>query len=146
MIALLDANVLLALSWQTHVHHQAAHRWFAMHKQSGWATCAITEAAFVRLSANPSVVGTSISVADALRVLEASVKTGRHEFWPMTASLTRTHRAIRERLAGPGQITDALLLDLAIRRKGRLATFDRRTLTLLPPHSPDRSAIELIPA
>ena len=144
MVALLDVNVLLALAWQTHVHHEAAHRWFAAHKEEGWATCPLTEAAFVRISAMPSVAGTHVSVAEAMRILEGSIRAGRYEFWAMDTPLTRVHHPARERLAGPKQVMDALLLDLAIRRKGRLATFDKRILMLLPPHSPDRGAIELI--
>jgi len=146
LAALLDVNVLLALAWQAHVHHEAAHRWFAAHKAEGWATCPLTEAAFVRLSAHPSVVGAAVSVGEAFRILDGSVRTGSYEFWAMDTALLQIQRPIRERLAGPKQVMDALLLDLAIRRKGKLATFDRRVLMLLPPHSPDCGAIELIPA
>jgi toxin-antitoxin system PIN domain toxin len=145
LTALLDANVLLALAWRNHVHHEAAHRWFARHKDGGWATCVVTEAAFVRLSANPAVVGRNVSVGEAQRILDASVRVGRHEFWPMETALGRIHPAIRERLAGPKQITDAVLLDLAIRKSGRFATFDKRVMSLLPPDSADRTVIELLP-
>lgn len=42
-VALLDLNVLLALAWPTHEHHEPAHAWFARHKQRGlWATCSST--------------------------------------------------------------------------------------------------------
>ena len=40
--ALLDVNVLIALFDETHVHHEAAHDWFADNRAAGWATCAIT--------------------------------------------------------------------------------------------------------
>lgn len=146
MASLLDANVLLALGWQTHVHHEAAHRWFARHKDDGWATCVLTEATFVRLSANPAVVGRSVSVGEALRILDASIRAGRHEFWAMETGLGRIHPAIRERLVGPKQVTDAVLLDLAIRKAGKFATFDKRVISLLPPHSSERDTIEILPA
>ena len=37
MAALLDVNLLVALAWPNHVHHQAAHRWFARRARHGWA-------------------------------------------------------------------------------------------------------------
>ncbi len=46
---------------------------------------------------------------------------------------------------GHQQLTGVILLDLAIRRGGRLATFDRRAARLLPRESPHRDAIEIIP-
>jgi hypothetical protein len=49
------------------------------------------------------------------------------------------------RLVGPQQITDALLLDLAIDNEGVLATFDKRIASLLPDSSPMRGNIEVIP-
>jgi predicted nucleic acid-binding protein len=47
---------------------------------------------------------------------------------------------------GHHQLTDAVLLDLAIRHGGQLATFDRRVLGLLPPNSVLRDAVAIIPA
>jgi predicted nucleic acid-binding protein len=38
LIALPDINVLLALAWSNHPHHEAAHRWFACDSAAGWAT------------------------------------------------------------------------------------------------------------
>jgi hypothetical protein len=46
---------------------------------------------------------------------------------------------------GPQQLTDAILLDLAIRQGGVLATFDKRIESLLPPASPNRRFIEVLP-
>jgi hypothetical protein len=36
-------NLLLALSDPMHLHHGAAHHWFAARGRSAWATCPITE-------------------------------------------------------------------------------------------------------
>jgi predicted nucleic acid-binding protein len=38
LIALPDINVLLALTWSHHAHHDAAHRWFARDATAGWTT------------------------------------------------------------------------------------------------------------
>ena len=39
MTALLDVNVLIALVWPNHVHHEAARAWFTRRRKDGWATC-----------------------------------------------------------------------------------------------------------
>ena len=52
---LLDANVLLALAWPNHQFHAAATR--AMGRSRGrWATCALTQLGFIRLSSNPAAI------------------------------------------------------------------------------------------
>lgn len=38
-VALLDANVLIALIDPEHQHHDAAHDWLAAHAASGFAVC-----------------------------------------------------------------------------------------------------------
>jgi uncharacterized protein len=145
MVALLDVNILIALAWPIHVHYTAAHRWLASRRASGWATCLLTQSAFVRLSAQPAVVGVTISVADALLILERNLRSADHQFWPMTRAVTDIDPAIRSRIMGPGQLNDALLLDLARSRQGVLATFDRRIQALVPSSAEYQSALEIIP-
>jgi toxin-antitoxin system PIN domain toxin len=145
-VALLDINILLALAWPTHVHHAAARRWFAANRGAGWATCPQTEWAFLRLSIQPAVVKAGITFADAFTSLAASLSTPEHHFWPLDYSVTEILPEIRNRLVGHHQLSDALLLDLAIRRSGRLTTFDRRLATLLPADSPHQGSIEFLPA
>lgn len=48
MTVLLDANVLMALLIDDHVHHQAAENWFAGMTR-GFATCPITQGSLMRL-------------------------------------------------------------------------------------------------
>jgi uncharacterized protein len=143
-VALLDINVLMALAWPTHIHHDAAHRWFAANQGTSWATCPHTELGFLRLSIQPAVVRTSISFADAMRALTISLAAPEHEFWPLDFPLSEIQTEIRSRLIGHHQLADALLLDLAIRRSGKFATFDRRVRNLLPPDSGLQAVIELL--
>jgi len=143
--ALLDINVLVALAWPNHVHHQPAHKWFAASRSRGWATCLFTQAAFVRLSAQPAVAGATIPVREAIRLLEANLSAADHEFWPMPHGIPQLMPEIRERLVGHHQLSDALLLDLAIRNGGTLATFDRRLESLLAPASIHQAALEILP-
>ena len=48
MTVLLDANVLMALLIDDHVHHQAAENWF-VGMTGGFATCPITQGSLMRL-------------------------------------------------------------------------------------------------
>jgi len=66
---LLDANLLIALTHSAHIHHAEAHTWFAAHPKRRWATCALTQLAFVRLTSNPKVVGSEITPAEAMQAL-----------------------------------------------------------------------------
>lgn len=72
-----------------------------------------------------------MAVSEAMRSLELNLSVPDHEFWPLEYG---------------NQLTDALLLDLAIRRGGRLATFDRRLESLLAASSAHRPALEILPA
>jgi uncharacterized protein len=143
-VSLLDLNFLLALAWSHHVHHKAAHRWFDRNRAHGWATCPFTEAGFVRLSMQPGVVQRVVSFSEVHRVFKANLNVPEHEFWPLDYSLSELLPEIQPCLRGHQQVTDAILLDLVIRRKGRLVTFDGRLPNLLPPDSPHRGAIEVV--
>jgi toxin-antitoxin system PIN domain toxin len=145
-VSLLDVNVLIALAWPNHIDNEAAHRWFANHRRLGWATCTHTQLAFLRLSTQPAAVKTVVSAATALYTLAANLADPDHEFWPLEYSVTDILPEIQQRIVGHQQWADALLLDLAIRRHGRLVTFDRRVGSLLPPDSAHRSVIQILPA
>ena len=124
MIALLDVNVLIALAWPNHVHHAAARAWFETRRREGWATCPLTEAGFVRVSCNPSVVRHTVTPLDAIAVLQRLSRLGSHTFWPMDQSITDLPESIGIRLQGYRHVTDAVLLAAAMHRKGQLATLD----------------------
>jgi uncharacterized protein len=143
---LLDVNILLALTMPTHVHHNAAHDWFSHAKASGYATCQLTQLGFLRLSMQPAVVKIPLLFSDAMQVLEQITSSPGHSFWQQSSALTDIQREIQTCIHGHNQLADAVLLDLAIRNKGQLATFDRRIPKLLPPGSPFQSAITVTPS
>jgi toxin-antitoxin system PIN domain toxin len=145
MVRLLDVNVLLALTWPIHMHHDAAHAWFASRQKEGWATCPSTEAGFVRISSQPAVTKRVIAVAEALLLLGRMNAREGHRFWPQAGSVADLLPELASRVMGPQQLMDALLLDLAIRNDGVLATFDKRIEHLLPPGSAHRERIEVVP-
>ena len=122
--SLLDVNVLIALAWPNHVHHAAAWTWFDAHREHGWATCLLTEAGFVRISCNPTVVKHTVTPLDAIAVLSRLTQLGSHSFWPLDRSIVDLPESIGSRLQGYRQITDAVLLGAAMQRNGQLATLD----------------------
>lgn len=119
---LLDANVLVALTSADHVHHDAAHAWFAT--SGRFATCPVTQLALIRLLMLFKVPG-----AQAVTALDMIREHERHEFWPDDVEVDA---ASMRAVVGHRQVTDAHLVALARRHGGRLATFDKG-LTVVHP-------------
>jgi toxin-antitoxin system PIN domain toxin len=124
-IALLDVNVLVALFDSEHPHHDAAHRWFAAQRESGWATCSITENGAIRVLSNPAYTPLAERPVEVIERLRALRSSGGHAFWRDDVSLCDNDRLSARAPIGHRQVTDAHLLALAVARAGYLATFDR---------------------
>ncbi len=120
-MALLDVNALVALAWDSHVHHARMRAWFGENATRGWETCPLTESGFVRVSSNPVVLPSAIGVASAQGVLAALRATNGHRFLDDDVSLTDDDLPA---VHGHRQVTDAHLLTLARRRGVALVTFD----------------------
>jgi toxin-antitoxin system PIN domain toxin len=123
--ALLDLNILTALLWPAHEHHEAAHHWFTSGADASWATCALTQLGFVRIVSNPAFSRDALSPADATAVLARNLVHSGHEFWTDELDVPAALQGLQSRFQGHRQVTDAYLLALAHRNKGVLATFDR---------------------
>jgi uncharacterized protein len=123
--SLLDVNVLLAMFDEDHIHHERAHAWWDANKDHGWASCPLTQNAFVRVFSQPTYRRGGISAAAALDLLREATSKGDHVFWPDDISLLDMNLFNPERILGPKQLTDIYLLGLAVKNDGRLATFDR---------------------
>ena len=132
MTFLLDLNLLLALAWPSHVHHNLAHGWFESEDSPRWATCPLTQLGFIRLSSNPSFTTDSVTPGAALDILGAMMARDDHEFWPDDLDCVATRFSVGLRISGHRQVTDAYLFSLARARSGCLATLDRRIRGLLP--------------
>lgn len=137
---LLDVNVLIALTWPSHVHHARARRWWP--SVDMWATTPVTESAFVRLSTNATVVGQTITVAEAVSMLRAIRAAPGHMFLADESSLADPAIDLT-RVATSSQITDAHLVDVAARNNAILATMDAGIPDMLQPA--DRHRAMLIP-
>lgn len=143
-VALLDVNVLIALLWPAHEHHEAAHGWFAQRGRAGWATCPLTELGFVRIVSSPAFSPDALAPSEALTLLQKNLAHPRHEFWPDDRSVVEAIGRTSTHLQGARQLTDAYLLSIASRRKGVLASFDTAVRTLAT--GPWAGALEVVPA
>jgi len=128
--ALLDLNILTALLWPAHEHHEAAHRWFSGRGNARWATCSLTQLGFVRIVTNPAFSRDALAPVEAVALLRDNMNHPGHEFWTDSLQLAAAVQAVEGSLRGYRQLTDAYLLALASRRKGILATFDRSLTSL----------------
>lgn len=118
---LLDVNVLFALTWDQHIHHEAAHARFA--ELNSWSTCPVTESGLVRLLLTEQVVGRKITGGEALGQLDAIRQVPGWSFVPDSFSLAAPVIDTRV-LMGRRQVTDLQLVNLAAAAGMPLATFD----------------------
>ncbi len=127
---LLDVNVLIALAWPTHLHHEAAVAWFMARSGQAWATTPVTQLGFVRVSSNRRVLPDARSPSEAAAVLRAMTASAGHEFWPDDLEPAQSPWTRNDRLTGHQQVTDAHMLALADRHSGCVATFDQALASL----------------
>ncbi len=124
MSFLLDANALIALGWPAHEHHERTLNWFKKHARQGWATCAFTQAAFVRIIAQPSFSGHAISVSELGELVLRNTAHPKHRLLTLDFGFEQVMGCCTGGLLGHRQITDAYLLTLAVRHQAKLVTFD----------------------
>lgn len=124
-VSLLDVNVLVALFFPDHVHHEIAHDWFADHRHHGWATCPVTENGLIRVACQQPSDELLVRPADVIAHLERFCRDKHHRAWPDAVSLTDAAVFAPQFIRGHRQITDVYLLGLAKKMGGQLATFDR---------------------
>jgi len=121
---LLDANVLLALSWPNHPFHNRAAMHIRPRKNYRWATCLLTQAALVRLSSNPAVIPGAKSPAEAGEMLSAMIEDSGHVFLEPKRGQLRKLLELLPRCHSHNQINDAFLVWIAQSRGATVLTFD----------------------
>jgi toxin-antitoxin system PIN domain toxin len=127
MTFLLDVNILIALLDSRHVHNETAHRWAeSLGKTFEWASCPIVENAFVRITSSPSYPNSLGSATAALAKLKENCAQTNHRFWPDDFSPRDIARQNDGAMLHSTQVTDCYLLALAVKRGGKLASFDRK--------------------
>jgi uncharacterized protein len=128
---LLDANALIALAWPAHDHHATMMAWFGQHARQGWATCALTQSAFVRIISQPAFSGHAVAISEVAEVLLRNTAHPKHQFLPLSFGFEQVLGTCTGGLMGHRQITDAYLMTLAIQHQHRLLTFDKGLPQLL---------------
>jgi uncharacterized protein len=131
MTTLLDANALIALCWPRHEHHQTMLAWFGRHARQGWATSALTQAAFVRIVSQPAFAGRAIGVSEVAELLLRNTEHKQHRLLALDFGFAEVLGCCTGGLFGHRQISDAYLLTQAIRSSARLLTFDGGIVQLL---------------
>jgi hypothetical protein len=127
---LLDVNALIALGWEGHERHREMVSWFRRHGRAGWATCALTQAGFVRVLSHPALA-TGASIAELSEALERNLAHPGHRFVSLDFDFTDVLSCCTGGVVGHRQVTDAYLLTAAIRNGMRLLTLDRGLVNLL---------------
>jgi hypothetical protein len=131
---LLDVNVLVTLHLPASADFEKVDTWFGKLGPAGFATCAITQAGFVRV-----LTQQSLYTPDPIRLSEARFSLGtflqnaRHYFWPMDIGYLEATSPFEGRAYGHKQVTDGYLLGLAMHHQATLATMDRSILHLAGP-------------
>jgi toxin-antitoxin system PIN domain toxin len=123
---LLDANVLIALATADHVDHLRAADWFFSQESRPFASCPITQGALIRFQIR---FGRNIKAKDAWALLLEICALPNHEFWPDDIQFERVSS---KGIIGHRQVTDAYLVALTMKRKGRVATMDEGLAALHP--------------
>lgn len=123
--ALLDVNVLIALLDSAHPFHEESHLWFGQARRKGWATCSTTLCGCIRIISHPGYLSVKASAAEVAERLRILCDQPGHTFWSEDLSPLDEHSFRLDLLSGPRQLTDVYLLALAVRRRGRLVTFDQ---------------------
>jgi hypothetical protein len=91
----------------------------------GWATCALTQLGFVRLSSNPAYTPAAVTPLEAGGLLLKLAAHRWHRYW---GTQPAPGRPMLARVLGHQQVQDACMVHLAERQHGRLVTFDRRVV------------------
>jgi toxin-antitoxin system PIN domain toxin len=135
-------NVWIALTYEGHVHHAIAARWFAnVGDESRVCFCRITQLSLLRLLTTAAVMGSEVlSQAEAWKVYDHWLGDERVVFLDEPAGLDRIFRAFsRRKQPAPKDWADSYLAAFASASGLTLVTLDRafrgktRDLLLLEP-------------
>jgi uncharacterized protein len=136
---LLDVNALVALAWPNHPFHIAVLKRLEKQPSPRWATCALTQLGFVRLSSNPVIVKVRKRPAEVVSLLAGLICHPQHVYLETLPELPHAARFFHH-LIGHQQVTDAYLLAVASANGATLLTTDHR---IVPPRGTGAS-IEVI--
>ena len=110
-VALLDVNLLFAISEPAQVHHSIAMKWFSRLNQP-WAICGITEAGFLRVATNPRVGARSIPQATAF--ITRLTSRPNCVFWSVSESWVQLARPLGPASMATSKLPTPTCLDLPL--------------------------------
>ncbi len=131
MSVLLDVNAFIGLCWEQHEFHPRMQAWFRANAQKGWATCAFTQSAMVRISMQPAFTSRLVRAEDIATLINATTAHAAHRVIENVPDFSSVLKSCTGGLVGHRQITDAWLLSTAIANRVRFLTFDRGVSGLL---------------
>ncbi|MBI3879415.1 MAG: VapC toxin family PIN domain ribonuclease [Verrucomicrobia bacterium] len=137
---MLDLNFLIALAWNNHSQHDAAHAWLSTNSETVFATCNVTQSGFLRLFMNPNVIRPPMDIKEAIRTLNSFTSRPAHVFWEDGAVDVASD--CWPTVAGHNQVPDTNLFLIARRHGGKLLTFDTGIKNRLP-HG-QREGVEVV--
>ena len=105
--------------------------WFRQHARKGWATTALTQAAFVRIISQQVFAGRSVSIGEVAELLLRNTAHAAHRFVALDFAFDQVLVACTGGILGHRQVTDAWLLTAAMRNEMKLLTFDTGISQLL---------------
>lgn len=124
-----DVNVWVALSYDRHVHHFAAFRWFgALAPTSRLFFCRLTQLGLLRLLSAPVVMGPdqAMSQQEAWKAYDSWLEDQRVEFLDEPSGLESAFRVLTRSLqASPKDWADSYLAAFAQASRLTVVTFDR---------------------
>jgi toxin-antitoxin system PIN domain toxin len=138
-----DLNVLIALTDSEHDHHHKARAWFSSSGKENWGLCPLTEAGFIRVTANPAMHAGARGLEQSIAILQALKGLPGHFYCGINSSWVDLTARFAPRISGHQQVTDAYLLGLAIENDGVLVTFDRGLRYLAGPEFSSRNLLVL---
>ena len=123
MTFLLDVNLLMALLWENHEHHQTARAW--LRRVTDFTTCPVSQLGFARVSSH-ALLGYSMSPDQAVDVLRRFLSDSRPRFVP--DDLSCEDRLVRTLLR---QVKNSQRLAFVCRSRGDFQS-NRRSQCSLP--------------
>jgi toxin-antitoxin system PIN domain toxin len=122
-----DVNVWLALAFDSHQHHEPSVAWFRTARDETCFFCRLTQSGFLRLSSNPSVLGSAaVSLADAWRGYDALFADPRVAFVEEPEDIEPQWRSLTQSsLFSPKVWTDAYLAAFARCAGLEVVSFDQ---------------------
>jgi hypothetical protein len=127
MPTLADVNLLLAFSYEGHIHHLPALAWLNKQGSGAVVVCSITKLSLLRLLCNRSVMGeNACSLDQAWAIYDGILGDDRFHFYTEPESLeTNLRKFTQSTQTSPKLWQDAYLAAFALSFNISLTTFDK---------------------